>query len=351
MRVIVIDDSPSSLMAIVGHLRQVTGCEPAGHLDPLEALAACGREQFELVLIDYVMPKMNGIEVIAALRGMDAYRTVPIIMITSSGEKFLRRDAICAGASDVLGKPFDALELQARVRNLLALRQAQVELADRAGQLAREVAAATRHLAEREEEVIWRLARAIEIRDGTTGDHVSRVATIARLVAEGLGMDPGQVRNLYLAVPLHDIGKIGIPDAVLQKPGALTDAEMAEMRRHVDIGGKILDQGSSELVRVAAVIARTHHEKWDGSGYPRGLAGLDIPVEGRIAALADVFDALCSERPYKRAWPAEKAYEEILACSGRHFDPRCVRAFTRKWPEIRALFEAAGTDTPASQAA
>lgn len=342
MKVLVVDDSKSSLAAIASVVGLLDRVEVQSCLDPLAATRLCAQEQFDLILVDYVMPGMNGNEFISALRGTEAYRLVPIVMITSEMELAIRRAAIEAGATDFLNKPFDRIELQARVRNLLALRQAQLDLSDRARLLAGEVEAATRHIAQREEEVIWRLARAIEYRDGTTGEHISRVAAVSRLIAEGLGVDEERARIIYLAAPLHDIGKIGISDAILQKPGRLSDSEMALMREHVGFGCSILEGGSSDLVRAAAVIAGSHHEKWDGSGYPAGLRGDQIPLEGRIVAVADVFDALCSERPYKKAWPLEDAYAEIVASGGRHFDPACVEAFKAKWPQILSVMTGDG---------
>ena len=337
MRVLVIDDSRSSAAAIAQHVAGIAGLTASICLDPVEALAQCETTEFDLVLVDYVMPKLDGIELLTALRTLDSYRLVPMIMIASTLDVEVKRRAIQAGATDFLSKPCDWIELQARVRNLLALRQAQIDLGDRARRLTADVANATQKLVAREEEIIWRLARAIEYRDGTTGDHVSRVAEICRLMAEELGLGSERARILYLAAPLHDIGKIGVADAILQKPGRLTDEEMALMRRHVEFGADILSDASTEVVRVAAVVARTHHEKWDGSGYPLGLSGLDIPIEGRIAAVADVFDALCSKRPYKPAWPIEEARAEIVACSGSHFDPACVDAFIALWPQIAVL--------------
>ena len=187
--------------------------------------------------------------------------------------------------------------------------------------------------------MIWRLARAIEYRDGDTGEHVSRVAQISQLIANGVGLGPERCRTIYLAAPLHDIGKIAIADAILGKPGKLTPEEIAMMREHVTIGARILENGSSDLIRTAELIAQSHHERWDGAGYPDRLSGTDIPLEARIVAIADVFDALCSERPYKSAWPIEKAYAEIIACSGTHFDPVCVAAFREKWPEILVIMQ------------
>ena len=343
MRVMVIDDSRSSAAAIASRIDEIPGLSSAVCLDPEIALRKCQREQFDLVLVDYIMPKLDGVEVLKTLRSFETYRLVPMIMIASTISRDVKLQAIQAGATDFLNKPVDWVEMQARVKNLVALRQAQIELAARASQLAAEVAMATASLVAREEEIIWRLARAIEYRDGTTGEHVSRVAEICRLLAGKLGLGAERSRILYLAAPLHDIGKIGICDQVLQKPGRLTPEEMAVMRRHVDFGAEVLAGATTEVVRVAAAIARTHHEKWDGSGYPAGLSGEAIPIEGRITALADVFDALCSERPYKAAWPIEKAFAEIVACAGSHFDPACVDAFVACWPQISGLLEMAGT--------
>ena len=297
MRILIVDDSRSSLAFLALKVGELGDHEIERFLDPVAALRRSGEVQFDLVILDNVMPKMDGIELTGRLRASDGYRLVPIVMVTSDIDKALRLEAIAAGANDFLPKPFESVELQARVRNLLALRQAQIELADRATWLMREVETATRHVVEREEELIWRLARAIEYRDGDTGEHVSRVALISRMIAEALGLPAERCRTIYLAAPLHDIGKIGIGDAILGKPGKLTPEEMAVMRRHVSIGARILERGSSELIRAAELIAQSHHERWDGSGYPDNLSGFDIPVEARIVAIADVFDALCSVRP------------------------------------------------------
>lgn len=341
VQVLIVDDSRSSLALLGSIVREIVGEEVELCLNPLEALKLCSAQQYDLLLIDHIMPEMDGVELTRQLRGRDAYRTVPMIMVTSDVDKTVRIEAIQAGANDFLTKPFDPIELQARVNNLLALRRAQVELADHANQLAREVQRATAHLLAREEEIIWRLARAIEYRDGDTGEHVSRVAQICQVIAGGLGLSAEQCRMIYLAAPLHDIGKIGITDAVLNKPGKFTPEEMALMREHVNIGASILADADSDLIRTAALIAQSHHEKWDGSGYPHRLVGEAIPIEARIVALADVFDALCSVRPYKRAWTLEEAYAEITRCSGTHFDPACVAAFQAQWPEICAIIDPA----------
>ncbi|UJW85025.1 HD domain-containing phosphohydrolase [Devosia sp. SL43] len=343
MRVLIVDDSRSSLAMIGTIVGAATNAQIDSCLDPREALEHSESTQYDLVLVDHIMPGMDGVQFTAALRARENYRTVPIIMVTSDIDRNTRIEAIRAGATDFVNKPFDPTELQARVANLLTLRAAQVELADRASWLAREVELATAHLLAREEEIIWRLARAIEYRDGDTGEHVSRVAQISQLIASGIGLSPERCRIIYLAAPLHDIGKIAIADAILGKPGKLTLEEVAIMREHVTIGARILESGTSELIKTAELIAQSHHERWDGAGYPDRLSGTDIPVEARVVAIADVFDALCSERPYKKAWPIEKAYAEILACSGTHFDPACVSAFSTKWAEIEAIMRGDAT--------
>lgn len=337
VRVLIVDDSRSSLALLGSIVRDVAGEKFELCLNPIEALKLCDECQYDLVLVDHIMPEMDGIVFTQTLRERPSYRAVPIIMVTSDIDKALRIEAIRVGANDFLTKPFDATELKARVGNLLALRHAQVELANQAQRLALEVEKATAHILAREEEIIWRLARAIEYRDGDTGEHVSRVAKICQIIGEGVGLSPERCRMIYLSAPLHDVGKIAIADAILSKPGKLSPEEMARMREHVTIGASILANGDSELIQTAELIALRHHEKWDGSGYPDGLSGEAIPLEARIVALADVFDALCSERPYKRAWSLEEAYAEIRRCSGSHFDPACIAAFESRWPEISAL--------------
>lgn len=341
MRILIAEDNRTNLMVLKGIVERLDGTSVAAYLDPLEALRATESEVFDLVLVDYMMPGIDGKSFIERLRAKPPYRHVPVVMITGESDRKVRLEAITAGATDFLTKPIDPVELKARITNLMALRQSQLDLADRAEWLSREVRTATRHLNEREEEVIWRLSRALEYRDGGTGDHISRVATVARLLAEGLGLDGDLSRTIYLAAPLHDIGKVAIPDAILSKPGRLDADELTVMRSHVPIGTRILSDGSSDLIRCASRIARSHHERWDGRGYPEGIAGEAIPIEGRIVAVADVFDALCTARPYKQAWPIGEARAEICRNAGSHFDPKCVAAFERRWPAIRALYEPA----------
>lgn len=227
----------------------------------------------------------------------------------------------------------------------MSLREAQLALIDRAKTLDIEVQVATRKLVEQEEELIWRLSLAIETRDGSTGQHIMRVATVSKIIAQGLRMPKPFCRTIYLAAPLHDAGKIGISDAILNKPSALTAAERIEIQRHTEIGAQILENGESDLVRMAHEIALNHHEKWDGSGYGRGLAGVNIPLSARIVAVADVLDALLAERSYKPTWTFEKGYAEVLRQSGTHFDPDCVAVLIACKEQVRSIYQKNGFQT------
>jgi putative two-component system response regulator len=338
MRVCIVDDEPISRSVIRAVLSRSEEYEVECFSDAISALARCREVMFDLVLVDYRMSDMDGITCIMHLRTLADYQFIPVIMLTADHDRELRLAAVRSGATDFLNKPFDPDELRVRAQNLLSLRKAQLALMDRALHLDAEVQQATRKLAEREEELIWRLGRAIELRDGTTQQHISRVAAVAEIVARTLGQSKAFCRTIYLAAPLHDTGKIGISDAVLNKPAALTDDERLEIQRHIEIGAQILKDGDSDLIRMAYDIALYHHEKWDGSGYGKGLSGTDIPLPARITAVADVFDALCSERPYKEAWSFDQSYAEILRQSGRHFDPRCVLAFTAGLTEIKKYY-------------
>lgn len=339
MRICIIDDERISLNVINAVLQRNAAHRVESFSSPIHGLARCRETTFDLVLVDYQMPIINGVECVLQIRALPDYQFIPIIMLTADNDRALRLEAISAGATDFLNKPFDPEELRVRVKNLLALRQAQVALQKRATDLDEEVHRATLKLQSREEELIWCLSRAIEMRDGSTGEHISRVAIVSEIIARHMGLSEAFCRTLYLASPLHDTGKIGISDAVLHKPGKLTAKERQEIETHTDIGGQILSNGESYLIKMAQEIALSHHEKWDGSGYGLGLAGKDIPLSGRITAIADVFDALCSVRTYKKAWSFNDAYDEILRQSGTHFDPACVNAFSAARKEIKNVYE------------
>jgi two-component system response regulator RpfG len=247
--------------------------------------------------------------------------------VTVHDDRKVRYAALDAGITDFLTKPVDARECLARCRNLLTLRRQQLALEDRRRLLEHMVEEATREVREREKETLLRLARAGEFRDEETGYHLIRMARYSRLIADAIGLDRDDAESIELAAPLHDIGKIGIPDQILLKPGKLDEAEWQVMRRHPLIGHDILKGSASKYMRMGALIALGHHEKYDGSGYPNGLVADHIPLSARIVAVADVYDALTSLRPYKPAWPAERAFHYLAAQRGRHFDPRLTDAF------------------------
>ena len=345
MRVLVVDDSATNLLLLSQMIKSIN-CTPLPYSDPLKAAEAAQTLDIDLALVDFEMPGMDGVELIKALRSLPSHTDVPIVMVTTCDQSAVRYAALDAGATDFLTKPIDPVETKSRVRNLLKLREAQNKLRDRVSWLANEVAQATRQLADREQEIVYRLARAAEYRDSETGSHIARMARYCLLIAEGMGLDQDQCRALYLAAPMHDIGKIAVADSILLKPGRLTPEERSSMELHTVHGHRILSDSKTPLIRLAAEIAVSHHERWDGTGYPRGLRGEDIPLFGRIAAVADVFDALTSERPYKPAWSTDDARSYIIEASGTHFDPTCVSAFLSRWPKVLEICAIKDNDGP-----
>ena len=297
--------------------------------DPVQALSWSERNPIDLLLLDYRMPVMDGLEFTRHFRRPLIKRDVPIVLISVVGDEPVRQAALDAGVIDFLVKPVRPRELRSRCRNLLSLRQQGESVKERARSLELQVLAGLREVDERERETLFRLARAIEFRDFGTGAHLMRMSRFTGLIAEGLGLPEDEVRMLELAAPLHDIGKIGIPDSILLKRGKLTDDEFTVMRKHPQIGYEILRNSPSRFVQMGAEVALHHHERWDGAGYPERLAGEDIPLPARIVALADVFDALLSERPYKSAWSHDEAVAYVRAHSGSFFDPACVSALLR----------------------
>jgi putative two-component system response regulator len=334
-RVLIVDDEAShrNLIADVLHVSGYTQVRSIG--DPRGVLALLLEFEPDLVILDLRMPYLDGFQVLQLIRSMRAgAHCLPILVITAESNSEARYKALSGGAIDFLLKPFDAREVCLRVRNLLqfrfqytALQQQNQALEEEVQQRTQELEGYQLNLKEAQLETIQRLARAAEHHDDETAQHTRRVATICTLLGQGLRLDDQQVNLLGRAAPLHDVGKIGIPDSILLKPGLFTDAERKIMRRHCVIGADLLSGGQSELIQAAEQIALTHHEKWDGSGYPHGLSGEDISIHGRILAVADVFDALTHERPYKKAWPLDEVVAEIRAQSGRHFDPAVVDAF------------------------
>lgn len=341
MFAVVLDDAELNNMLMTEAIRHIPGCDPRDFTGPEQALdfVKAFTGQIGIAITDYDMPGMNGIEFTRAARAVPGFEHVPIVMVTGNEQRNLKREALEAGATDFMNKPFDAVEVRARVTNLLALNRARVDLRDHAAWLAREVAAAVSVIKAREHEIVTTLAKAAEHRDNDTGDHVSRVAGVVALIARRLGFDAERCSLLSLASTMHDVGKIGVPDAILLKQGPLAPVERSKMQDHAIRGHKILEGSSSDLIQLAAEIALSHHERWDGTGYPQRLVGERIPISGRIVAVADVFDALISHRPYKEAWSLELARQYLIDHSGTQFDPTCVDAFLSGWDEVLRLVQ------------
>ncbi len=336
MQVVIVDDD----LAILNMMRTLAGrlehCMVHAFHSPRLALDFVSDHVPDLVLLDYMMPDLDGLEFLAAFRKLPGRQDVPVIMITSAHEAAVRHQALELGANDFLNKPLDFTDFAARSRNMLTLRRHQKELADRADWLAAEVLKATEDIRQREQGAIFLLSRAAEYRDPETGAQIARMASYSRLVASKLGVPYADQQLLFEAAPMHDIGKVGIPDNILLKPGRLEPAEFDVMKTHAQIGYDLLVSApfKNPLFDAAATVALNHHEKFDGTGYPNGLRGHDIPLFGRIVAVADVFDALTSARPYKPAWTLERTRAHLEEQSGKHFDPECLRTFLAHWDEV-----------------
>ena len=293
-------------------------------------LKARGSPAPALILLDVEMPGIDGYETCRLLKEDPRTRSIPVIFLTSLSKEEYEERGFLLGAVDFIRKPFSIPILKARVRTQLQLLRYQAYLETL-------VEERTKALRETQKEVIIRLAHAAEYRDNDTGSHIKRIGYFSAILAESLDFPRAEADILFYASSMHDIGKIGIPDNILLKPGKLNDEEWIIMKRHPAIGAGLLEGHPAELLRVAARVARTHHEKWDGTGYPEGLAGESIPIEGRIVAICDVFDALLSVRPYKAAWTFDDALDEINRLSGHHFDPAVVHAFNDAFPELISI--------------
>jgi putative two-component system response regulator len=326
--ILVVDDQPANVALLARLLqhwgyRNVSSTTESGRV-----LGLCEASEPDLVLLDLHMPKLDGFEVLAQLRPwLDANPPLPVLVITADTTSDACEQALSAGARDFITKPFNASEVGLRVASQLETRRAQIELNRHADTLEMRVKERTRELEQTNLDVIERLSLAAEYRDDDTQEHARRVGRTSALLAETLGAPASEVELIRIAAPLHDIGKIGISDVILLNPTGLTADERLLVNEHTTMGHDILTGSSSELLSIAALIALTHHERWDGTGYPNGLFGEAIPIAGRIVAVADVFDALTHMRPYKTAWPTVEAVAELERASGSQFDPRVVTAF------------------------
>ncbi len=312
-QILVVDDEPANLRVLKQILQDDYRLSFAKSGE--EALRLVNNSKPDLILLDIMMPDMTGLEVCKALKSQLSTQSIPVIFVTALNEESDEAQGLELGAVDYITKPVSAAIVRARVKTHLSLVQADT-------------------LKETRLQIIQRLGRAAEYKDNETGMHVMRMSYYSQILARAYGLCETHAELLLHAAPMHDIGKIGIPDNILLKPGKLTDEEFAVMKSHPQIGADILGEDDSDILKMAKTVALTHHEKWDGSGYPNGLAGEAIPIEGRIVALADVFDALTSTRPYKKAWTIDEALTFIRDQSGRHFDPKLVVLFDEVLAEI-----------------
>lgn len=327
-RVLVVDDEQPNLDLLAkvldraGYEQVTLTTDAAWALDRWESLAP------DLLLLDLHMPGLDGFEVLRRLQSLVGPQDLlPRLVITADSTPATRRAALSLGAHDFLTKPIDVTETTLRVASLLRTRMLHVQLRDHNASLERQVQARTSQLEASHRELTRRLALVGEYSDDDTAAHTVRVGLVAQQLATALGMSAAAAELIGEAAPLHDIGKVAVPDAVLLKRGPLTQEEFAVIKTHAAVGAHILSGGQSELLRLAEQIALTHHERWEGSGYPQGLAGTDIPLPGRLVAVVDVYDALTSPRPYKPAWPADRAVAYMRSQRGRHFDPEVLDVF------------------------
>jgi len=336
--------------------------------DGAAAMARLEGGPVDTIVLDIGLPGRDGFAVLADIRTHERFRSLPVVILTGDGDQDMKRRALSAGADDLLTKPVGREDLVARIESMLRIKRLQDELRRHNRDLEAQVRLRTLALEHARHDIVWRLARAAELRDDDTGGHVARVAHYSRTLARQMGLDEQLTRQVFTTAPLHDVGKIGIPDEILLKPGRLTPEEFRRMQRHAHIGHQMLTgrvkalpaearaglsagaraaltelrDHENSLLRVAGRIARHHHERWDGSGYPDGLRGDAIPLEAQIVAVADVYDALVSKRPYKRALPHHEAARIIRAGAGQHFSPAASAAFEfccATFREIRAASE------------
>ena len=341
--ILVVDDQPQNIELLEAYLA-VQGYEIVPAASGEEALGKIVGNLIDLILLDVMMPGMDGFEVARRIRQDKTHRMLPIILVTSLRETEDRIKGIEAGCDDFISKPVDKMELLARVRSLLKVKAYNDLLSNYRKELESEVAKRTEELKSALEkikeaslETIYRLSMASEYRDEDTGAHIKRMSSYCAAIARRMGLAESVIENILYAAPMHDLGKIGIPDLILLKPGKLDPAEMEIMKQHTVIGAKILNGSDAEYIRLGETIALSHHEKFDGSGYPNGLKGNQIPIAGRIAAIADAFDALTSKRPYKEPFSVEKSLAIIKEGRGSHFDPDVVDAFFAVEDEILAI--------------
>jgi len=337
--ILIIDDEPINVEILLELLELASFTNVTGMNDPVAAVELYKKQEFDLVLLDINMPVLDGFQVMDLLAM--AIKTIhpPILVLTALKDKEVRLKALSSNARDFLEKPFDGDEVICRISNLLEMYLSQKVIEKYSATLERSVRERTRKIEKTQAEILDCLAYAAEYRDMDTANHTVRVGWYSRILAEKYGFQGDELDLIQQAAPMHDIGKIGVSDTILLKPGKLDKKEFEQIKLHSEIGAEILSKSHARVMKYAKSIALTHHEKWNGKGYPKGLAGLKIPIQGRIVALADVFDALSMERPYKKAWPMEKIVKFITEESGEHFEPKLVDLFMEALPAILQVRE------------
>lgn len=347
--ILIVDDEAANVLVLEKTLKAVGYTQIQSTKDSRLVLDLYCQQPCDLIILDLNMPYLDGYEVMEQIKAEAGEHMPPILMLTAQHSQESRQDALDRGALDYVTKPFNTKELLSRVRNLLEAQLARKFMRNQNEILENKVSLRTRELEKQSQElhdtrlqVVRRLGRAAEYRDNETGLHIVRMSKIAALIGKNAGLNEYECDLLLNAAPMHDIGKLGIPDKILLKPGKFEPEEWEIMQTHAQIGADILSGDDSELLNMAEEIALTHHEKWNGKGYPNGLKGEDIPLSGRICALADVFDALTSVRPYKKAWSVDKAVDLIKEESGEHFDPSLVEHLLVLLPEIIEIKEKYG---------
>jgi putative two-component system response regulator len=369
----IVDDQPINVKIVQKHLKTVGYQRFVSTTESREALDLVDRNEPDVIFLDIMMPYLSGLDILATLRKSEKHADLPVIILTAATDRETQLEALRLGATEFLHKPFDPAELEVRLRNVLTVKAHRDWLKKHASDLEAEVAVRSAELVLAHREVVRCLAAVGEFRDNETGRHTMRVGRYAQIIARFLGLDRTFTELIGDAAPLHDIGKVGIPDAILLKPGRLETTEFDQIERHCVYGRKVCSGefdlhrdgfrshtvvghaiaclGGSPILAMAGVIALSHHERWDGKGYPRGVKGDDIPIEGRITAVADVFDALASHRPYKPAFSVEKSLEIIRQQSGTHFDPEVVAAFFAGLEEILAVYHEQADPDPKEEPA
>ena len=346
-KILVVDDEQANIALLEDVLENEGYANFKSTADSRKALDLYKEFHPDLVLLDLNMPYLDGFQVMEQLKEVEKDSYAPILVLTAQSDRNTRLRALAAGARDYIEKPFDITEVTQRISNMLEIRLLHNQVRDQNPILEEKVRARTRELEETRQEAILRLGRAAEYRDNETGMHVIRMSRLSAKLAKKIGLSDDECQLILQASPMHDVGKIGIPDEILLKPGKLNKDEWAIMKKHPEIGAEILSGSHSAVMKMAESIALTHQERWDGSGYPNNLKGEEIPLAGRIVAICDVFDALTSKRYYKEAFSIEKSMEIIEQSSGKDFESRLVEAFKKALPEMIRIAKELPDDEPA----